>query len=167
MLVTVAILGIIAKVVIPLLSSNDPQKLALATEETANLLRFAMSEAKRTGGYVVVDGLSTAGQLKLNYSNSQANPMVAITDPLTTRAAVLNFSAHPFLQGVTLTPQFWAGGGAQRLLLISPVVPQFEGFYAVGSSQGSLTAGSGVLLELGSLSTTVNLNELTGLVTLP
>ncbi|HPV33202.1 MAG TPA: prepilin-type N-terminal cleavage/methylation domain-containing protein, partial [Methylotenera sp.] len=52
MLVVVIIIGIIATVTIPLLSSNDPQKLNVAAEETANVLRLAISEAKRTNGYV-------------------------------------------------------------------------------------------------------------------
>ena len=49
MLIVIVILGIVAKVALPLLGSNDPQKLSVAAEETANTLRFALSEAKRTG----------------------------------------------------------------------------------------------------------------------
>lgn len=172
MLVTVAILGIIAKVVIPLLSSNDPQKLAVAAEETANTLRFALSEARRTGGYVLVDGLSTAGQLTLYYSDANANvpPTAgtsAISDPLTKRAARLNVAGSPFSQGVSLTPQFWAGGFIRAQLLIGPGLTQFQGSDGNISTQGPLQANSGVLLSYGAQSVTVSINQITGLVTLP
>ena len=167
MLIVIAILGIVAKVAIPLLSSNDPQKLGVAAEETANLLRFALSEAKRTGGYVLVDGQTTAGRLSLYYSNSNANLSSAITDPLTKRAAILNVKDNAFSQGVTLTPQFRAGGSARTQLLIAPGVTQMWGFSGVSSNEGTLQANSGVLLTLGSQSVTVSINQTTGLVTLP
>ena len=172
MLIVIAILGIVAKVAIPLLSSNDPQKLSVAAEETANLLRFALSEAKRTGGYVLVDGKTTSGQLKLYNSNSNANVPPSfgtstINDPLTKRAAILNVKDNAFSQGVTLTPQFTAGGSARTQLLIAPGVTQMWGFSGVGSNEGTLEANSGVLLTLGSQSVTVSINQTTGLVTLP
>lgn len=165
MLVSIAILGIIAAAVIPLLSSNDPQKFSVAAEETANILRFALSEANRTGGYVLVDGKSTAGQLSLYNSDSSGNLSSAINDPLTKRAAILNVRGSPFSLGVTLMPQFRAGGSAQPQLLIGPGLTQMRGFN--GGSEGVLQPNSGVLLSYGGQSITVNLNEATGLVSLP
>lgn len=165
MLVSITILGIIAAAVIPLLSSNDPQKFSVAAEETANILRFALSEANRTGGYVLVDGKSTAGQLSLYNSDSSGNLSSAINDPLTKRAAILNVRGSPFSLGVTLTPQFRAGGSAQPQLLIGPGLTQMRGFN--GSSEGALQPNSGVLLSYGGQSITVSLNEKTGLVSLP
>ena len=109
MLIVIVILGIVAKVALPLLGSNDPQKLSVAAEETANTLRFALSEAKRTGSYVLVDGKTTAGRLKLYYSTISGNLTTAITDPLTKRTLDLNVTSSAFSQGVTLTPQFRAG----------------------------------------------------------
>lgn len=172
MLVTVAILGVIAQVVIPLLSSNDPQKLAVAAEETANTLRFALSEARRTGGYVLVDGLSTTGQLQLFISNAIASvpPTAgtsAISDPLTKRAAKLNVTDSPFSQGVSLTPQFRANGVIRPQLLIGPGLTQLQGADGPTLVQGLLQANSGVLLSYGAQNVTVSINQLTGLVTLP
>lgn len=167
MLVSIAILGIIAVAVIPLLSSNDPQKLGVAAEETANLLRFALSEASRTGGFVLVDGKSTPGQLKLYYSDSNGNSISAIDDPLTKRAAILDVGNSAFSQGVLLTPQFRAGGSPWTQLLIGPGVPQLQAFDGAGSNKGSLEANSGVLLGFGGQSRTVSVNEATGLVSLP
>lgn len=167
MLIVIVILGIVAKVAIPLLSSNDPQKLSVAAEETANLLRFAISEAKRTGGYVLVDGKSTAGQLKLYNSDSNANSSSVINDPLTKRAAILNVKDNAFSQGVTLTSQFRAGGQAWTQLLIGPGLTQMRGFDGASNDQGLLEANSGVRLTLGSQGVTVSINQTTGLVTLP
>ncbi len=167
MLIVIAILGIVAKVALPLLSSNDLQKLSVAAEETANTLRFALSEAKRTGGYVLVDGKTTAGRLKLYHSTNNANLTTAIIDPLTKRTLDLNVSSSAFSQGVTLTPQFRAGGSARPQLLIGPGLSQMQGFNGTSSPEGALQANSGVLLTLGSQSVLVSINQTTGLVTLP
>ena len=167
MLIAMVILGIVATVALPLLSSNDPQKLSVAAEETANTLRFALSEAKRTSGYVLVDGKYSSGHLKLYYSTSNGNLSTAIIDPLTKRTLDLNVTNSAFSQGVTLTPQFRAGGSARTQLLIAPGVTQMWGFDDVGGNQGILQANSGVLLILGSQSVIVSINQTTGLVTLP
>jgi prepilin-type N-terminal cleavage/methylation domain-containing protein len=167
LLVVVVILGIVGAVALPMLGANDPQKLNVAAEETANTLRFALSEAKRTGGYVLVDGKTTAGRLKLYYSTVNGNLTTVIIDPLTKRTLELNVTSSVFSQGVTLTPQFRAGGSARTQLLIAPNVSQMWGFDGVGGNQGTLQANSGVLLTLGSQSTLVSLNQTTGLVTLP
>jgi prepilin-type N-terminal cleavage/methylation domain-containing protein len=49
LLVVVSILGVVALVAIPDFSSSNPQTLDLAAEEFANAMRFARSEAIRTG----------------------------------------------------------------------------------------------------------------------
>ena len=49
LLVVVSILGVVALVAIPDFSSSNPQTLDLAAEEFANAMRFARSEALRTG----------------------------------------------------------------------------------------------------------------------
>jgi prepilin-type N-terminal cleavage/methylation domain-containing protein len=170
LLVTVTLLGIIAAVVVPILSSGDSRKLDVAAEETANVLRLALSEARRTGGYVLVDGQSAAGHLKLYYSDINANLGAAINDPLTKRPSDLNVTSSPFSQGVTLTPQFRAGGQVRTLLLIDPTFSAMKGPVSVGGGVGgglALQANTGVLLTLGSQSILVSLHEKTGLVTLP
>lgn len=166
MLVSIAILGITATTVIPLLSSSDPQRLDVAAEETANMLRFALSVASRTGGYVLVDG-ATAGQLKLYYSDGSASSVSAIDDPLTKREAILDISGSPFSQGVSPTPQFRAAGAPWTQLLIGPGLAQLQAFDGVNVNKGALEPDSGVQLSYGGQSRTVSLNEATGLVSLP
>ena len=165
LLVVVVILGVVATVTLPLLNANDPQKLQVAAEETANTLRFALSEAKRTGGYVLVDGKTTAGHLKLYYSNSSGNVNTAILDPLTKRTLDIDVATGTFTNGVTLTPKFMAGGSAKKKLLIGPGLSQMQGFDS--ATEGNLQANSGILLTIGSQSKMVNINQATGLVTLP
>ena len=167
MLASITILGIIAAAVIPLLSSNDPQKLSVAAEETANMLRFALSEASRTGSYVLVDGKSATGQLSLYNSDSSGNLISAINDPLTKRAAILDVSGSPFSRDVSLAPQFRAGGSAWLQLLIGPGLSQLQVFDGAAVNKGTLQPNSGVLLSYGGQSITVSLNEATGLVSLP
>jgi prepilin-type N-terminal cleavage/methylation domain-containing protein len=172
MLVVVCILAIVSAVAVPLLSGNDPQKLGVASQEVSNLLRFALSEASRTGGYVLVDGKTTSGQLSLYNSNvnGQVPPVVGtsvINDPLTKRAAVLNVATNPYSQGVTLTPQFMAGGLARTQLLIGPGLTQMRGFEGAGNNQGALQSGSRIQLAYGSQGTTVSIDSVTGLITVP
>jgi prepilin-type N-terminal cleavage/methylation domain-containing protein len=172
LLIVIAVISIIAAAAFTLLSSGDSKRLDVAAEETANVLRFALGEALRTGGYVLVDGKSTAGQLALYNSNANAQtPPVAgtsaINDPLTKRAAILDISGSPFSQNVTLTAQFRAGGSAWTQLLIGPGLTQMQVFDGASTNKGPLQANSGVRLGYGGQSVSVAINEATGLVTLP
>lgn len=165
MLIVTVIIGITATAAVPMMSSSDPQKLNVAAVEVANLLRFAQSEARRSGGYVLVDGKSAAGRLSLYNSDSSGNLSSVINDPLTKRAATLDVSL--FAPGVTLLPQFLAGGSPYAQLLIGPGLTPLQVFNGVATNIGLLQPGSGVLLNGGGQSVAIGINELTGLVTLP
>lgn len=167
LLVVVTIIGVVTAVTLPLLNSNDTQKLSVAAEETANVLRLAMSEAKRTGGYILVDGRNASGHLKLYYSTVNGNLTTVINDPLTKRALDLHVTSNAFSQGVMLTPQFRAGGSARTQLLIAPNITQLWGLDGVGGNQGVLQANSGVQLSYGANTLFISINQTTGLVTLP
>lgn len=167
MLVSTAILGIIAAAVIPMLSSNALQKFSVAAEETANTLRIALSEARRTGGYVLVDGETASGHLRLYHANSSGSPVDAINDPLTKRTIDLDVFNSAFSQGVTLTPQFIGGGSPYMQLLIGPGITQLQVYSGASTNHGVLQSGSGVLLNYGVQSVIIGINEVTGLVTLP
>jgi prepilin-type N-terminal cleavage/methylation domain-containing protein len=167
MLVTIAILGVIATAVIPRLSSDAFQNLNLPAEETANTLRIALSEARRTGGYVLVDGETASGHLKLYRANSSGTPGNAISDPLTKLSIDLDVRNSAFSPGVTLTPQFIAGGNPYMQLLIGPGITQMQVYSGSSTNRGLLQPGSGVLLNYGGQSAVIGINEITGLVTLP
>lgn len=175
LLIVVVILGIVAAAAVPMFSSFlAAQKLEVAAEEVANLLRLAESEARRTGGYVLVDGASNPGRLALYVSNSNGDApptagTAAIVDPLTRRAASLDVTGSSFSGGVVLAAGFIGNTDNQPwpCLLIGPGLSQLQSAKKVSDLKGPLVAGSGVVLTLGSRSLTVAINEVTGLVTLP
>ena len=170
-LVVVVLIGILALAAVPLLSSQNPTKLDMAAAEVGNALRFAISEAERSGGCVYVDG-SAPGHLRVYSSAGCASSgWGALSDPLTKRALDLDTSGPAFFSGqVSMAPKFFLGGTAYtRLLIVGPgVVPGTQLLVFDGiSSLGPLEAGSGVVLTLGPQSVTVALNEITTRVALP
>jgi prepilin-type N-terminal cleavage/methylation domain-containing protein len=171
MLVVLAVLGVIAAVALPSFSNKNAQKLQAAASEVTQLLRLAVAESRRNPGsdrYILIDGKTTPGTLKLYVSNSSAqiNTSNALTDPLTKRAAILDPNQNTLLQGITLTAQFKANSGIWRQLLIGPEPSPFTVFDG-NTNKGSLVAGSGIVLSLGGQSVTVPFNETTGLVNTP
>jgi prepilin-type N-terminal cleavage/methylation domain-containing protein len=162
-LIVAALIGILALVVVPVLS-QDPARPDVAAAEVGNALRFAISEANRTGGYVLVDG-SASGHLRVFNSDASGAALGAVTDPLTKRALDVDASGPAFSGRGSMEPQFFQGGVAYTQLLIGPGTPPqvFDG----GINRGALQAGSGIVLTVGPQSATVALNEITGLVTLP
>ncbi len=173
LLIALLVLGIVAAVAIPQFGSFlGSKKLDVAAEEVANALRFALAEAQLTNGYVLVDGKTSAGHLKLYYSDAQANAppsagTSAVNDLLTKQAFDLDIASGTASLGVALTPQFRAGGQPWQQLLIGPGSSQLQGFDGAASAKGALQANSGVVLSYGAQSVTVAINEVTGLVTLP
>jgi prepilin-type N-terminal cleavage/methylation domain-containing protein len=166
-LTVVVVIGIISLAMVPLLSSQDSTKLDAAAGEVRNALRFAISEAGRTGGYVLVDG--SAGHLRAVYSDSSGatSPLGAVKDPLTKRDLDIDTENSAFSGQVSMTINFMGGTtpAPYPRLLIGPGT-QLWAFSSAGANQGTLRAGSGVVLTLGAQSVTVSLNEVTGLVTL-
>jgi len=165
LLIVVAITGLIAAVAVPLFwQFLGSKKLEVAAEETANAMRFALSAAKGSSGYVLVDG-SSAGRLAVFNSDATGAKNSAVTDPLTKRALDLDLSGGAFSGGVAMTPNFMYGGTACNQLLIGPGT-QLQAVNN-GSVSGALEAGSGVTLTLGSQSAAVAIDPVTGRVTLP
>jgi prepilin-type N-terminal cleavage/methylation domain-containing protein len=164
LLTAVILIGVLALVLIPFISAQNPTKLDLAAAEVGNALRFAMSEAERTGGYVLVDG-SAAGRLQVLHSDAAGASLGAVTDPLTKRALEIDTSSPGLSGEMSMTPQFFKGATAYPQLLIGPGT-QMQAFDK-GNNKGALDAGSGIVLTLGSQSITVGVNATTGLVTVP
>jgi len=164
-LIVVAVIGSIAAVVVPLLSFIDSKRLEVAAEEVGNALRFAISEAGRTGGYVMADAQSNPGHLRIVRSNASGADLGTVSDPLTKRAFDIDVASAAFSAPVAMAPRFLQGGTAYAQLLIGPTT-QLRAFdWAV--DRGPLQAGSGIVLSLDSASVTVSIDEATGRVTLP
>ncbi len=171
LLIVVVLLGVIATVSLPSFSAYDQQKINVAATEAANILRLAISEARRTQGYVLVDGQSKPGHLQLYYSNALAEQppaagTSAVMDPLTKTAIDLNVIDGTFSQGVILSPAFITGGSPYpRLLIDGSKATEMHVFDAANNNKGVLQSGSGISLTLGEHQLPVYLDEKTGLVT--
>lgn len=163
-LIAVCVIGIVAVVTVPVLASRDPVRLQTAATEVGNAMRFALSEAARSGGYVLIDA-ATPGRLRLVSSNAGGADLGTVQDPLTKRAMEIDATAPPWAGQLAMTPQFFQGGTAYGQLLVSPGggLQVFDG----GVNRGALQSGSGVLVAVGGMSATVAIAETTGRITLP
>ena len=163
-LIVVVLVGIVALATIPVLRSQDPARLDAAAAEVGNVLRFAISEANRSGGYLLVDA-SNPGHLRVLNSNAAGAMLAPVRDPLTRNALELDASTRPWAGQVSLVARFYQGGTPYSQLLISPG-PQLQVIDA-GVNRGPLQSGSGVMVTLGSLSALVTIAESTGRVGIP
>jgi type II secretory pathway pseudopilin PulG len=163
-LIVIALIGIVAMVAVPALRSQAPTKLDAASAEVGNALRFALGEAQRTGGYLLVDA-SAPGHLRVHASDASGAILSAVKDPLTKAALDIDTSAPPWSAQIALTAKFFNGGTAYNQLLIGPdgQLQAFDG----GINRGPLQSGSGVLLTSDTLSATVAISETTGRVSIP
>lgn len=166
MLMTILIMGILATAAIPVMDQDIDQKLNVAAEETANILRYAISEQQRSGDFILIDCKSNYGTLKLYRSSSTAQLNSPITDPVSKKTYEFRPVSHAFSQGVDLVADFFVGVYSYDQLLIRPGSPRFEVFNGVGVSKGALEANSRIQLRYGSKTIYVRINESTGLVTI-
>lgn len=160
-LVVVAITACLAAVAIPSLRALEPTRLDVAAEEVANALRYAINEASRTQAYVLVDGETVPGHLRVVASDATGADLGAVTDPLTKRPLDIDVAACS--PGAAMTPQFFQGGVPYGQLLVGPGanLQADDGASVVGA----LAPGSGIVLTLDTARVTVAVNELTGRVT--
>ena len=165
-LVVISIIAIIAVVAVPLLQSQDSKKLEVAAEEVGNALRLALSEAGRTGAYILVDAKTTSGHLKLLKSDNTGANLGAVNDPVTKRAVDIVTAEASSSAPVSMTAQFMQSGVPYLQLLISPTL-QLNAFDGPSTNKGLLQANSGIVLALGTQNVTVTINETTGFVTIP
>ena len=163
-MIVIALIGIVAVVAVPMLRAQDPVRLDAAATEVGNALRFAMREAQRTGGYLLVD-VSTPGQLRVHASNASGAQLGAVNDPLTKSALDIGTAQPQWPNSIAMTGRFFSGGVAYTQLLVGPAgqLQAFEG----GVNRGALQAGSGIELTAGTLSALVAISETTGRVALP
>jgi prepilin-type N-terminal cleavage/methylation domain-containing protein len=185
LLVVVAIIGIVAAVAMPLLSSGDSKKLEVAAEEVGNALRFAVNEARRTESYILVDAKTVPGRLKIVTSNATGADLGPVNDPLTKRALDVDVEEGAFSGSVSMIPTFIGGVTPYQQLLIGPkccTSGQLQAFDGPSANMGALQSNSCIMLSLGSPSppcmpwppsapgapsVRVTIDETTGFVAMP
>jgi prepilin-type N-terminal cleavage/methylation domain-containing protein len=167
----VAILGIIALVMVPDLSSTDAQKVQLAAQRVAEALRFARSEALRTGEHHGV----TISQVT---QDVMVKKWDLTTDPVSTDSIPYDpLSKHPFQFGVdrfVLAPGvritnssdifLFADTGRRRSLIFDP---QGAPLWILGGDGSAYRLVEGkVMLSAGQAQRTVSVAPVTGLATI-
>lgn len=166
----VAILGIIAIVVAPNLSTVGPKKLDLAAQRVAEAARFARSEAMRSGEHHGLTVSQVTQEVTVGKWDLTTDPVSveAIThDPMSRHAfrfGVDELSAAPGIRITNTTDAFlYADIGRRRSLIFDP---QGVPIWVLGSN------GSTYLLEEGIISLgasrgqrSVTIAPLTGRVT--
>ena len=98
-LIVVSLLGIVAAVAIPNVSSVNPQPLDLAAEEVANAMRFARSEAMRLGSPIGFRQHSINKRIRVFRADTGTAPWTLNYDvyhPLSKHLYDIELDSHPF-----------------------------------------------------------------------
>lgn len=163
LIIVITILGIIAAIAIPSSPGTDDSGLELAATEVASAVRFAHSEAIRTGVPHGVHANQAGQQIRIYRLPVPGAPIYDVYDPLTKQLYDLNFST----------------GGSD--VAIDSVYFKFKGFWFPQSYLG-FTGGTGLpkyndlgtmrMLETGYIrldyrgaQTTIDISPMTGRVT--
>ena len=98
-LLVISILGVVAAVAIPNFSATDPGKLDLAADEIAEAMRFARSEATRTGSPRGFQQDSSQKRIRVFRPDMSATPWTPVYDvyhPVSKKLYDIQLDAHPF-----------------------------------------------------------------------
>ncbi len=111
MTVVVAILGVVAFIVYPQLSSTDPAKLELAAEIQAEAMRYARTEAMRLGapvGFRQENGQKRMRVYSLDTSTTPWTVTYDVYHPISKQLWDVALDDHPFAaaDGVSTTKGF-------------------------------------------------------------
>lgn len=105
-MIVVVILGIIAAVAMPNLSSTDPGKLDLAAQEFASAMRFARSEAIRVGEPRGFRQQSSQKRIRVFRPDIGTSPWTLNYDvyhPISKKLYDIQLDSHPFAAANTLS----------------------------------------------------------------
>lgn len=106
MLIVVTIVGLVATLAMPSLSSNDVAKLDAATGEVVDAIRFARSEAIRTGeghGLTVSQDTQRVTVKQYDISVAPIITLATVTHPISKQAYDFNVNTGAGTQGVTIS----------------------------------------------------------------
>jgi len=170
LIVVITIIGIIAAVAVPTLSSSSDAKLRLAAEEVSSAIRFARSEAIRTGeghGLTVSQSTQQITVRKYDIGVVPITTLATLTHPINKHPYNFNVNTSSRTAGVTISNSsdaFDYGSEGQRRSLIfdSHGLP----IWIVGSDPTRhLLEGGSIELSYGSQTRVVSVASVTGRVT--
>ena len=165
LLVVIMILGVAASVAIPDISTTNPGKLKVAAEEFAQAMRFARSEAIRTGkphGFRQRSSNKRIRVFSLDTGTSPWTPVYDIRHPLSRQIYDIRLDEHSFAVANSLmrTPIFRGTCNTVRNIYFDGKgIPRCADPETVLLQQFDLT------FTLGKLTQVVTLHGITGRVT--
>ncbi len=159
----VAILGIVASVAIPNLSSTDPLLLQLAAEEVAEAYRFARAESLRSATpHGVYREPSTSNKRYRVFRSTPPTPIYDIYHPLNKQLYDLDLEVHPFASADTVSVTSSFHGSCTQPLYI---VFNAQGIPLCGDPLTVILEQKVITLVKGNITYTVTLDGITGRVT--
>ena len=165
LVIVVAILGIVAVVAIPNLSSTDPQKLDLAAEIQAEAMRYARTEAMRRGEPIGFRQQNTQQRMRVYSLDTGTSPWTVVYDvyhPISKQLWDIRLDNHYFAAAddVSTTKLF-------RGTCNTPANIYFDahGIARCADPETVLVEHYDVILTLGNHTRTVSLQGVTGRVT--
>ena len=161
----VAIVGVVAVAAIPDLRSSDPHRLDLAAEEFAEAMRFARSEAIRTGEPRGFREASTNNRIRVFRADTSTSPWAENFDvyhPVSKQLYVIDLHVHPFARADDVSHNRLFRGTCN-----SPRKVYFDraGVPRCLDPENVLVERYDVTLTLGSHARVVTLDGITGRVT--
>ncbi|MGI9234038.1 MAG: pilus assembly FimT family protein [Woeseiaceae bacterium] len=170
LVIVVAILGIIAAIAVPSMSSNSNAKLRLAAENVANAIRFARSEALRTGdghGLTISQVTQEVTVKKYDLTTAPISELYTLTHPIDKQPYDFNVNTRATTQGVTISNtqdvfNYTGLGGRRSLIFDANGTPK----WIVGSGPTTYLLSDGnIELSYGNQQRVVSVAPITGRVT--
>lgn len=170
LVIVVSILGIIAAVAVPNLSSGSNEKLRLAGEEVASAIRFARSEAIRTGegyGLTISQATQQITVEKYDLTTAPISTLYTVTQPIDKQPYDFNINSRSTTQGVTVSNSqdvfnYTGLGRRDSLIFDAYGTPK----WIVGSGPTTYLLADGIVeLSLGNKQIFVSIAPITGRVT--
>jgi len=165
LLAVVIIMGIVAVVAIPDISTTDPDKLDLAAEEIAQAMRFARSEAIRTGEPRGFRLQRVEKRIRVFRPDTSASPWPLNYDvyhPVSKKLYDVELDTHPFAQVDSLNHNRVYRGVCIKA---GSVYFDSSGIPRCSDPETVLLEQFDVTLTLGNHTRAVTLNGITGRVT--
>ena len=165
LLIVIIILGVAASVAIPDISTTNPGKLKIAAEEFAQAMRFARSEAIRTGEPHGFWQQSAAQRIRVFRADTGSSPWSLIYDvyhPLSKHLYDIQLDSHPFALAGNLNRVVSFKGSCN---VVGTIYFDSNGIPRCANPETILLQQFDLTFTLGKLTRVVTLHGITGRVT--
>ena len=165
LLAVVTILGVVAAVAIPDLSTSDPTRLDLAADEIAQAMRYARSEAIRSGephGFRLKSNVKRIRVFRPDISTSPWTLKYDVYHPVSKQLYDIELDTHPFARADNLSHNRVYRGTCDTK---ANVYFDRSGIPRCADPETVLLQQFDVTLTLGSHTRVVSLHGLSGRVT--